>query len=80
MEFLDTPNPNAKKVLINHDLENAIYLDNNISTSIIEISNLLNMDGIENIFTGPGFITITKKVENSWESIIENINSNLDNI
>ena len=80
MEFLDTPNPNAKKILIEHDLENSIYIDENTVTNINEISILLSISGIDNIFTGPGFITISKTSELAWDNIIEDINSKLDNI
>jgi hypothetical protein len=80
MEILDTPNPNAKKILIEHDLENSKYIDKNTETSINEISILLSTSGIENIFTGPGFVTISKTSELDWDNIIEDINSKLDNI
>ena len=80
MEILDTPNPNAKKILIEHDLENSIYIDENTVTNINEISILLSISGIDNIFTGPGFITISKTSELAWDNIIEDINSKLDNI
>lgn len=80
MEILDTPNPNAKKILIEHDLENSKYIDKNTKTSVKEISILLSTSGIENIFTGPGFVTISKTSELAWDIIIEDINSKLDNI
>ena len=80
MEILDTPNPNAKKILIEHDLENSIYIDENTVTNISEISILLSISGIDNIFTGPGFVTISKKSELAWGNIIEDINNKLDNI
>ena len=80
MEILDTPNPNAKKILIEHDLENSIYIDEDTVTNISEISILLSISGIDNIFTGPGFVTISKTSELAWDNIIEDINSKLDNI
>ena len=80
MEIFDTPNPNAKKILIEHDLENSIYIDGNVETNINEISILLSTSGIKNIFTGPGFLTISKMSESAWDNIIEDINSKLDNI
>ena len=80
MEILDTPNPNAKKILIEHDLENSIYIDENTVTNINEISILLSISGIDNIFTGPGFVTISKTSELAWDNIIEDINNKLDNI
>ena len=80
MEFLDTPNPNAKKILINHDLETSIYLDDRTKSTFFEISILLENSSIENIFTGPGFITITKKNSGSWDDIIQDFNSKIDSI
>ena len=80
MEFLDTPNPNAKKILINHDLETSIYLDDKTKSTFFEISILLENSSIENIFTGPGFITITKKNSGSWDDIIQDFNSKNDSI
>ena len=29
-EFIDTPNPNAKKIMLEHSFEIAIYLDKNL--------------------------------------------------
>ena len=52
MEFLDTPNPNAKKILIDHNFETSIYLDDNSSNTSLEVSILLKTSGIKNIFTG----------------------------
>ena len=47
MELIDTPNPNAKKIIID-------YNKNNISDSLNEIN------GVSSVFFGPGFITIIK--------------------
>ena len=44
------------------------------------VSVFLSTSGIENIFTGPGFVTISKTSELDWDNIIEDINSKLDNI
>ena len=46
MEFLDTPNPNAKKILVDHDFETSIYLNEDISTTSLEVSILLKISGI----------------------------------
>ena len=80
MKFLDTPNPNAKKVLIDHKIELSIYLDKSQTVENPQILKLLEIDNIESIFTGPGFITITKFPESSWENIIQDFNSKVDNI
>jgi len=60
MELIDTPNPNAKKIV----------------TDIIEydVSEDLNkIEGISSVFFGPGFITITKEESTEWELINQDI-------
>ena len=57
-EFIDTPNPNAKKIMLDHEFDIAIYLNEELikDDSLI---NLFNHPGVENIFSGPGFLTLT---------------------
>ncbi len=60
MELIDTPNPNAKKIL----------------TEITEdtLSEDLNkIKGVSSVFFGPGFITITKEENIEWELINQDI-------
>ena len=67
MELIDTPNPNAKKILIDQSLSNE---DSNHS----ELEKDLNsLKGISSVFFGPGFLTILKDEDSKWESIIEDI-------
>ena len=64
MELLDTPNPNAKKILIDSNVENQQSL----------ITNKLNkIEGVSSVFFGPGFVTITKNENVQWEMINQNI-------
>ena len=64
MELLDTPNPNAKKILIDSNVENQQSL----------ISNEINkVEGVSSVFFGPGFVTITKDKNVQWEMISQNI-------
>ena len=60
MELIDTPNPNAKKILFDQKTEN-------ISKSLNEV------EGVSSVFVGPGFITITKESNSNWEVITEDI-------
>ena len=60
MELIDTPNPNAKKILTD------------LSESIIA-KDLEQVVGVSSIFYGPGFITVSKENSHSWESITEDI-------
>tara|TARA_B100001057_G_scaffold423290_1_gene445342 strand:- start:15 stop:218 length:204 start_codon:yes stop_codon:yes gene_type:complete len=60
MKLIDTPNPNAKKILFDQKSK--------------EISKSLEkVDGISSVFVGPGFITVTKKDNFEWEVITEDI-------
>tara|TARA_B100000212_G_C27253114_1_gene481120 strand:- start:433 stop:666 length:234 start_codon:yes stop_codon:yes gene_type:complete len=60
MELIDTPNPNAKKIIIE------VYKKN-------FSDDLLNIDGVASIFFGPGFVTITKEENIEWTSITQEI-------
>ncbi len=60
MELIDTPNPNAKKILFDEQTED-------ISKSLKEVQ------GVSSVFVGPGFITITKEKNVEWEIITEDI-------
>ena len=63
MELLDTPNPNAKKILIDSSVENQQSL----------ITNELNkIEGVSSVFFGPGFVTITKDENIQWEMLNQN--------
>ena len=59
MKLIDTPNPNAKKVI--SDLSDELSEDLN------------NIEGVSSVFFGPGFITITKEENTDWESINQDI-------
>tara|TARA_A100001035_G_C27787172_1_gene505092 strand:+ start:8001 stop:8216 length:216 start_codon:yes stop_codon:yes gene_type:complete len=64
MELLDTPNPNAKKILIDSIFENQQSL----------ITDELNkIEGVSSVFFGPGFVTITKDENVQWEMLNQNI-------
>tara|TARA_B100001939_G_scaffold135588_1_gene117726 strand:+ start:1334 stop:1576 length:243 start_codon:yes stop_codon:yes gene_type:complete len=80
MEFLDTPNPNAKKILMEHNFDIAIYLNENHIIKDTQLSKLLDRSEISSIFTGPGFITVTKHADESWDPIMQDFATNLDNI
>ena len=64
MELLDTPNPNAKKILIDSNVENQQSL----------VTDELNkIEGVSSVFFGPGFVTITKDENVQWEMLNQNI-------
>ena len=80
MQLLDTPNPNAKKLLINHTQSAGENLNiENFQQDEIEYK-LLNLDGIDSIFVGPDFYTILKNNTADWNVILKDINNILDKI
>ena len=62
MELIDTPNPNAKKII------------SELSESAVS-GDLNKIEGVSSVFFGPGFITITKVEDVEWESINQDITS-----
>ena len=80
MQLLDTPNPNAKKLLIKHDQVAGENLNlQNFQPDQIEYK-LLNLDGIDSIFVGPDFYTILKNNTADWNVVLKDINNILDKI
>ena len=80
MDLIDTPNPNAKKVLIEHDYEIATYIKKESENIIGVAKDLIEVDGILSIFTGPGFLTITKDESSDWNTINNDILNKFDTI
>ena len=67
MKLIDTPNPNAKKILIDQNKE--------------DIANALEeLESIFSVFIGPDFITVTKEENFDWEVITEDIVSIFDKL
>ena len=73
MEIFDTPNPNALKLIFNHTLEIGLSITSGDELEDKLICNLLEVEGIENIFTGPGFITLTKSSQSEWSLIKDKV-------
>ena len=70
MELIDTPNPNAKKVLAKN-ISSSNFHNENTQLSISK--QLQNIEGVTSTFFGPDFITITKGENVSWETINQDI-------
>ena len=70
MELIDTPNPNAKKVVI--DQTELVQFDSEIEQNDLS-KNLYKIEGVSSVFFGPGFVTITKDENVGWESINQDI-------
>ena len=78
MELIDTPNPNAKKILVDHNYEVATSI-NKESENVVGIAQLLiEINGIVSVFTGPGFLTITKDENTDWDTINKDILNKFD--
>ena len=80
MELIDTPNPNAKKVIVNHDYEIATYIEKDNSGIEGVAKDLIEVDGVASIFTGPNFLTITKEEDADWGIINKDILNKFDTI
>ena len=78
MELIDTPNPNAKKILVDHDYEIAAYIKQDSNNVEGIAKKLIEITGVDSIFTGPGFLTITRKESADWEAINTDILNKFD--
>ena len=78
MELIDTPNPNAKKILVDHEYEIAIYINQDSSNLAGIAKKLIEIQGVNSIFTGPGFLTLTREESADWESINKDILNKFD--
>ena len=78
MELIDTPNPNAKKILIDHDYEIATYINQDSSKVEGIAKKLIEINGVDSIFTGPGFLTLTRQESVEWEVINDDILNKFD--
>ena len=67
MDLIDTPNPNAKKVVVDLSSPEDIELGEKLSSEINEIH------GVSSIILGPGFVTIIKDENTEWDSINQDI-------
>ena len=70
MELIDTPNPNAKKILAN--VKVLIQLRSDESKILIS-KKLKHVKGVSSVFFGPDFLTISKDEDIEWDSITQNI-------
>ena len=70
MELIDTPNPNAKKVLATNILSSYFHNEN---TQFSISKQLQNIEGVKSTFFGPDCVTITKGENVSWETINQDI-------
>ena len=80
MELISTPNPNAKKIEIEHGLTAGTVINSSDDVENKICSALLGISGISSIFIGPDFLTITKEAGAEWESINSDIVTQFDKL
>ncbi len=80
MEIFETPNQNAIKIVFNHSLENGINITDVDQVDVPLINEIIGVEGIVSIFSGPDFITVMKQNNSEWESIKSNINLIFDKL
>ena len=80
MELIDTPNPNAKKILVDHGYEIATYINQDSNNVEGIAKKLIEINGVDSIFTGPGFLTLTREEKADWEVINNDILNKFDTI
>ena len=80
MELIKTPNPNAKKIEIKHGLEVGTTIKSTYDENNELCNKLISISGINTIFTGPDFLTLTKDDNTNWDSINHDILTQFDKI
>ena len=80
MQLITTPNPNAKKIEIDHGLEVGTVVKSTSDKNNTLCNQLISISGINTIFAGPGFLTLTKEEDNDWDSINHDIVTQFDKL
>ena len=80
MELITTPNPNARKIEMEHSLVAGTVIDSAEKTENQMCKLLLEISGVYSIFVGPGFLTLTKEEGTEWESINDAIVAQFDKL
>ena len=80
MQLITTPNPNAKKIEIEHGLEVGTVINSTSDKNNTLCNQLISISGISTIFAGPGFLTLTKEEDSDWDSINDDIVTPLDKL
>ena len=67
--FETTPNPNALKINLEHELEVGVdYFEIKESNPDL-VTALLQVNGITSVFVGPNFLTVLKNHKYAWKDI-----------
>ena len=80
MQLITTPNPNAKKVEVEHGLDVGTVIKSTSDKNDTLCNQLISISGISTIFAGPGFLTLTKEENSNWDSINHDIVTQFDKL
>ena len=80
MQLITTPNPNARKIEIEHGLEVGTVIKSTTDKNNTLCNQLISISGISAIFAGPGFLTLTKEEDSDWDSINHAIVTQFDKL
>ena len=80
MQLIATPNPNARKIEIEHGLEVGTVIKSTSDKNNTLCNQLITISGISTIFAGPGFLTLTKEENSDWDSINHDIVTQFDKL
>ena len=80
MQLITTPNPNARKIEIEHGLEVGTVIKSTTDKNNTLCNQLISISGISTIFAGPGFLTLTKEENSDWDSINHDIITQFDKL
>jgi hypothetical protein len=80
MQLITTPNPNARKIEIEHGLDFGTVIKSTSDKNNALCNQLISISGISAIFVGPGFLTLTKEEDSDWDSINDTIVTQLDKL
>ncbi len=80
MQLITTPNPNARKIEIEHGLEVGTVIKSTSDKNNTLCNQLIIISGISTIFAGPGFLTLTKEEDSDWDSINHDIVTQFDKL
>ena len=80
MQLITTPNPNAKKIEIEHEIQVGTIIKSTSDKNNTLCNQLIGISGISAIFAGPGFLTLTKEEDSDWDSINHDIVTQFDKL
>jgi hypothetical protein len=80
MQLITTPNPNARKIEIEHGLEVGTVINSTYDGDNKLCNKLISITGVSTIFVGPNFLTLTKKDDGDWDSINHAIITQFDKL